>query len=60
MCDSCEVIAINGVNTHELGCPEAWRDYSRDCKECGQPFLPESSHQVCCDDDCNQAYHGYR
>ena len=22
MCDSCEVLNINGVNCHEFGCPE--------------------------------------
>lgn len=26
MCDSCEVLTINGVYCHELGCPEAWKD----------------------------------
>lgn len=55
-CNQCEALAINGVNTHETGCPEAWRDYVRECKWCGQPFLPENRWQECCDDDCQQAY----
>ena len=35
MCQSCEVLNINGVNCHEIGCPDAWKDYTRECKECG-------------------------
>lgn len=53
----CEILYINGVKTHEIGCPEAWRDYSRECKWCGAEFKPEEKHQDCCCDDCAEAYH---
>lgn len=35
MCLSCEVVNINGMNCHELGCPDSWRDYMYECQECG-------------------------
>ena len=51
MCQSCEVLNINGLNCHEIGCPDAWRDYQRECKWCGTLFRPEhSEHKFCCDD----------
>lgn len=56
-CTACQVVRINGVPTHELGCPEAWRDYQRLCAWCGSPFRPTSHHQTCCDDDCAASYH---
>ena len=57
MCDQCEVMVINGVLCHEIGCPAAWKDYKRNCKWCGQEFIPEHVNQVCCDDNCIAAYH---
>ena len=57
MCNSCETMTINGVHTHEIGCPEAWRDYDRECKECGTSFRPESSYQDCCSHSCTVRYH---
>lgn len=53
MCNACNVLNINGVNCHETGCPEAWRDYSRECNECGCDFQPESRYQSICDDCAN-------
>jgi hypothetical protein len=58
MCDSCEVLNINGMNCHETGCPEAWKDYKRKCKWCGGAFKPESRNQVYCCDDCFQSDSG--
>jgi len=58
MCQSCEQLTINGVVTHELGCPDAWRDETRTCKWCGQPFKPTERHQVCCEHSCWVAYSG--
>ena len=58
MCDSCEVLNINGINCHEIGCPEAWKDYSRECKWCGNDFIPEESDQQFCDMDCAKVYFG--
>lgn len=56
MCDSCEVIYINGHKCHETGCPEAWKDYDRECTWCGNKFKPETCYQKCCSPDCQEAY----
>ena len=56
-CNSCEILYINGVRTHETGCPEAWRDETRNCKWCGTPFKPEEKGQLCCDHTCVVAYY---
>lgn len=54
MCDSCEVVRINGVLCHEAGCPDAWRDRTRECDVCGCDFLPEGqSHWQC--PDCRES-----
>ena len=50
MCDSCEVLYINGHKCHEIGCPEAWKDYNRECRACGCSFKPEHRFQRYCDD----------
>lgn len=34
-CDSCQMIAINGVPCHEIGCPNG---RSAACRECGTKF----------------------
>jgi len=57
-CHSCELLRINGVVTHETGCPDAWRDEVRACEWCGQKFLPKERHQVCCEHSCQVAYSG--
>ena len=57
MCNSCEALMINGVLCHETGCPEAWKDYVRECKWCGQEFKPEEKWQKCCSEDCAEAYY---
>ena len=46
-CDSCQVAYINGIRTHEEGCPGEWKQ-GRECKECGQEFKPEMKTQVIC------------
>lgn len=59
-CDGCQPLMIDGVLAHEYGCPYAWKDWSKECDECGNDFFPqESRHEkVCpdcrhvCDDDC--------
>lgn len=58
-CGACQVLNINGVRCHETGCPEAWRDYTRECKECGTAFTPEDRDQRFCDDACFRVYHGF-
>jgi len=58
MCDSCNVMIINGVVCHEAGCPDAWRDEERECQWCGQKFIPEDKHQRCCSESCEMDYQG--
>ena len=54
--NSCEVVMVNGTRTHELGCPDSWQDYTRECKWCGSEFKPEDVYQVYCDEGCAEAY----
>ena len=48
-CDSCEALAVNGVATHELGCPDSWinpatqHPYAVECAWCGSDFTIEYS-----------------
>ena len=58
-CDSCDVLVINGVICHEHGCPDAWRDAERECKECGYQFKPEEREQYFCSEECAAIYYGY-
>ena len=58
-CDGCSPTMINGLLCHERGCPDAWRDQKRECKECGIPFHAEESRQICCSEECYIAYRGY-
>ena len=43
---------------HEHGCPDAWKDYERECDWCGAKFMPDNPQQAFCDDDCGKAYWG--
>jgi len=56
MCKSCEILIIQGVICHEKGCPDAWKDETRECKWCGQIFKPEKANQDFCSDDCAWIY----
>ena len=56
MCNQCEVLFINGIKTHEIGCPEAWKDYTKTCDWCGLTFKPEYKSQRFCDESCAEAY----
>lgn len=47
-CDGCTPTMINGVFCHETGCPESWRDYARDCFNCGYGFTPKERGQCLC------------
>ena len=67
-CNGCAPATINGVFCHELGCPDAWRDYTKECGECGCDFMPEDRYQTVCndcvhasempDDDCDDYQDG--
>jgi transcriptional regulator NrdR family protein len=47
-CDGCQIHNINGVNVHEIGCPDAWRDKRLECPECDTRFYPEERYQTHC------------
>ena len=52
-CDGCNPARINGVLCHESGCPEAWRDATRECFECGCDFSPVGRYDRICPDCLN-------
>ena len=56
LCQSCECVYVNGVKCHEHGCPDAWKDYTRQCLWCGQEFKPETEHQEFCEFSCQEAF----
>lgn len=53
-CDQCQMLAINGVNTHEHGCPNSRKTWVSDrgwvlfleCPECGSEV---EKGEACCD-----------
>lgn len=59
-CDQCEMLSINGVATHEHGCPNGknhrWDEDARDwvktytCRECG---CTADEGTECCSDDAD-------
>lgn len=57
MCEQCEVMTINGVLCHEHGCPDAWKDYERECDWCGTEFIPENRDQIYCCPSCAASYY---
>lgn len=61
-CQSCDVLVINNVICHEAGCPDAWRDYTYECKECGQKFKMESREESdeFCSPHCYRMYNGFQ
>lgn len=54
----CEKLRINGIVTHEIGCPERWRDKQIDCSWCGSNFIPVERLQKFCCEDCAESYGG--
>ena len=59
MCKSCEAVSINGVNCHDIGCPDSWMDKPYECKECGFEFIRENRNQWFCSDHCVNMYNGF-
>jgi hypothetical protein len=60
-CDQCAAVMINGVFCHEQGCPNSWKDANgkgrqRECRWCGQKFVPKDKGQRFCDDECQAAF----
>ncbi len=58
-CPSCQILRINGVWCHETGCPDAYLDEVRECRECGGDFVPDSREDRFCGDECRAAYYGH-
>jgi len=56
LCNSCDCLYINGVKCHEIGCPDAWKDYTIECAWCGREFTPEREYQVCCSEECIESF----
>lgn len=46
-CSGCEALVINGVATHERGCPQQ----TRICGRCGGQY-PRGQSCICFDNDC--------
>ena len=55
MCQSCHSVAYGGRVCHQAGCPEAWRDESHACLQCGQVFQLEYDGQLYCGQVCRIA-----
>jgi hypothetical protein len=53
-CDGCQLASINGQLCHETGCPEAWRDNSIECADCGCDFIRSERDETICP-DCSAA-----
>ena len=55
-CDSCQMVAINGVPCHETGCPNAGKVYrdgewikQHECPECGSKYDHALDASLCCE-----------
>lgn len=59
-CTSCQVLMINGCRCHETGCPEAWKDYKRSCRNCKKTFKPKEQRQELCSKRCQGEFWGTR
>lgn len=44
-CSQCEALVINGIATHETGCPNGKR---YECRECGQSYRDREDAGACC------------
>jgi len=61
-CDQCQIVAINGTPTHEIGCPMSHRNpmditrfSRRECLWCGTDFEPEDNEDFC-NHSCWESY----
>jgi hypothetical protein len=55
-CDGCSPSVVNGVFCHEQGCPDAWRDSTKACDECGCDFYRTERYDSICDGCRNGNY----
>lgn len=49
-CDNCQTLAINGILTHEQGCPDYWKTVPTKCFDCGCEFQREHKFDKLCTD----------
>ena len=56
-CDQCDSVTIQGVYTHELGCPNSYKETLVECKWCGQLFEGAMLNQDFCGEDCSDSYY---
>jgi hypothetical protein len=52
-------MTIQGVFTHEEGCPDAWKNQEIECRCCGSGFLPDTRMQKFCSPCCAASYNGH-
>ncbi len=57
-CDQCVSATINGVFTHEHGCPDHWKGIQRKCRACDREFYPEYRDELLCSTRCTEEYWG--
>ena len=61
-CDNCQVLVVNNIPTHELGCPDIWIDpitqqpSAIECEFCGGSFIPQNRWQTFCSQSCRDSY----
>ena len=55
-CPGCELVLINGVLCHELGCDFCYMFVTRECKWCGSEYWPDNMGQKFCSDECKPDY----
>ena len=56
-CDSCQILVINDVVCHEIGCPNSWKGTTDECKWCGRDFKLRRADQKFCSRSCERSYH---
>jgi len=63
LCKKCQVLNINGVPTHESGCPDSninpytKKPWITECMWCGSEFQPEDNENFC-SNSCFLAFNG--
>lgn len=53
-CPSCNLLRINGILCHEIGCPDSHLFVKRTCRLCKDTFEPEHNKQDTCSDCLNE------
>lgn len=56
-CNSCDSTTINGIFSHEIGCPDSWMQLTN-CKNCNYEFMPEHKTEFC-SQSCYNDYIGF-